>query len=204
MHRIISLYGHPVPVFILPIYLLYVSPAILWVFYRMEHGGFTPRVWWLTFLGSAVFALCFEPPFINTGIRTYYGNNQPMRILGLPFWWIITNEAMLMCSGVLCWAMYRHILKPWRPGAVWLLVVRVPASVFGIHTAMLAPIFAALNTSDSQLVTNVASLASNILAVLGLLIAARITIHQPHASVTHELQAPLVGGDRVLQEGTTS
>jgi hypothetical protein len=194
MHEIASLYGHPLPVFIVPIYLLYVSPNILWVFHRMENGGFTPRVWWITFLGSAVFAMCFEPPFINSGIWSYYGQNQPLRILGLPFWWIITNEAMLMCSGVLCWTIYHHVLKPWCPGAVWLLVVLVPASVFGIHTAMSAPIFAALNTSDSTAVNNLAAVASNALALLGLLIASRIAARHPQASVTQEPQTPARSG----------
>lgn len=194
-HTLLSLFGHPLPLFILPIYLLYVTPAILWTFYQMGNGGFTPRMWWGTFAVAALFALCFEPPFINTQMWYYYGDNQPFAILGLPFWWIITNEAMLMCVGVLCWAIYEHILKPWGRAATWLLVVLVPFSVFGIHTAFSAPIFAALNTYNSTTISNVGGVASNVLALIGLVIASRVAIRRTSHTPTSQVEPVPAGGN---------
>lgn len=150
-------FGRAVGLYMAPVYFFYFGVGIL-VTLRLIQGGVTVRRWWRWYAGTVAFGLLFEPLPILNGWWTYYGPNQPLKFFGLPIWWGVANTAAWLVTGTILYVLLsRRLLAGIGTLAV---IPLLPLIYMGSHTMMAFPIYVALNSSDSVVVTNLAQLAT--------------------------------------------
>lgn len=163
-------FGRAVGLYMAPVYFFYFGFGILMTL-RLIQGGVTVRRWWRWYAGTVAFGLLFEPLPILDGWWTYYGPNQPLKFFGLPIWWGVANTAAWLVTGTIL-----HVLLSRRllsgPGTL-AIVPLLPLIYMGSHTMMAFPVYVALNSTDSLVVTNLAQLVTIVAAVAAVWVCGR-------------------------------
>jgi hypothetical protein len=161
--NVYQLLGVKLPLFLILIYPVYVAAIVIWVFQSHQNKRLTSVLWWKVFVGSIIGAALFEPPFIHFGLWFYYGDNQPMKVFGLPAWWWFANPAALMCMGLLCSFVWNYLLDR---KFTFLLTILLPLSLFALHGSISAPLYFALNSSADISIANLGSMVTIALSFL--------------------------------------
>lgn len=152
-----SFYGIQMPLYLLFVYILYVGPFMLFIFDKMEKGSMTVSLWWKMFFITAFLALCFEPPAIHFGLWYYFGDNQPLKILGLPLWWIFVNVGALMLMTLTLYLIWRDLLG--RSHSYCFLIL-IPMGLYAFLGPLSAPAHLSLGTFTSKVGTIIGSVIS--------------------------------------------
>jgi hypothetical protein len=178
----VHVFGRVVGLYMAPVYFFYFGPGIL-ITMRLLANRVTERGWWRWYAGAVAFALVFEPLPILNRWWVYYGGNQPLKFFGLPIWWAFANTAAWLMVGALLHTLLRRGFLD-GPRALAILPL-LAVTYIGAHTTLAFPIYLALNSSDSRVVTNLGQLATIAVSLAaiwtcGRLLTARPT-HQPAA-----------------------
>jgi hypothetical protein len=164
-------FGRVVGLYMAPVYFFYFGVGIL-VTIRMIDSGVSARRWWQWYAATVAFGLLFEPLPILNGWWTYYGANQPLKFFGLPIWWAFANTAGWLVTGVI---MHLLISRRVLAGAGMLAIFPLMPVIFmGAHTTLAFPIYVALNSSASLVVTNLAQLFTIALSLAAIWICGRL------------------------------
>jgi hypothetical protein len=167
----VHVFGRVVGTYMAPVYFFYFGTGIL-ITMRMIAAGVTTRRWWQWYAGAVAFALAFEPLPIRNGWWTYYGPNQPLKFFGLPIWWAFANTGGWLVAGAIMHVLIsRRVLAGVGTLAIFPLM---PVIFMGSHTMMAFPIYVALNSSDSTLVTNAVQLATIALSLAAVWASGRL------------------------------
>lgn len=151
----LEILGIKLPLFLVFIYPVYITGMMTFVFDRMNQGTMTLDVWWKTAAVGIISAAAFEPPALYFGLWLYFGDNEPFRIFGLPFWWAFANPVAIITMGLLCFHFWNTLLKrKYTP----LVVLTLPITLFAVHTGVSWPVYLAINTTPDTTITNLAAL----------------------------------------------
>ncbi|MBT8340000.1 MAG: hypothetical protein HKP58_10410 [Desulfatitalea sp.] len=168
---VFSLYGIPMPLYLVLIYVVYVAPFMLFIFNSMEKGTMTPSLWWKMFFISVPCAFMFEPLAIHFGLWNYWGANQPMKILGFPLWWAFVNPTGLMIMTLTVYLIWRDVLHRQKAYTFCLLI---PLGLFAFLGCISAPAHITLHSYTSKTATIVGSLLSMAMSVFAIWIGQKI------------------------------
>lgn len=158
----IELLGVKLPWFLVFIYPVYIAGMVIFIYEHMLNGTLTRSLWWKVALGSILGAAAFEPPGLYFGLWLYFGDNEPFRIFGLPFWWAFANPVAILSISLFSYHVWSSLLnKRYAP----VLLVVMPMLLFAVHTAVATPVYFALNSTQDTVITNAAALATAALAL---------------------------------------
>lgn len=150
----IKAWGVSVPMFALPVYFWYMGGQAFLAYRLFERGVNTRGVFSLYVLG-AVTNMCLEIPALQFDLYTYYGN-QPFVLAKFPMWWVFVNALMPMMMAAVIYRL-EFLLIGVRRLLVIPLVWMLGAATNGLVGA---PVWVALNSDASALVTHLAALCS--------------------------------------------
>lgn len=161
----VTVFGQPIPVWTMLAYAGYFAiPVVLLIELMIARGKLSTKAWWITFFAAVVGACAVEVVFVNLGVWTYYGDNQPVKLLGtVPIWWGFVNASSILTVTALVYGLKTLILTP---KIEWLLVPLFPLIVFAAHGAPSLVAWFAISSSDSLLVTNGGAVVSTLLALV--------------------------------------
>lgn len=165
-----ELVGVKIPWFLVLIYPCYIAGAMIWVFDRLNSNNLSRATWWKFCAFGIISAAAFEPPALHFGLWTYYGDNQPFRLFGLPFWWAFANPAAIICMGMICYYAWDSLKR--RVGTPWLLAL-LPVSLFAVHTGVSAPLYLAINSTQNVAIVNAAAVMTAVLSLYALWLCSR-------------------------------
>jgi len=151
---IMTAFGRPTPLWMLPNYLFFFSLPALLLEQFVVRPDTTARKYWLTFVGVALFVAVFEQPGINGDIWRYYGT-QAFSINTYPVWVAFANAASLFVIAATVALLRRTIITP---RLAFLFVPIVPIVFIGTHVGGTLPIGAALYSTENQMVLDIAAL----------------------------------------------
>ena len=157
----VDLFGREIPLFIGLMYLCYIGPFVL-LFDELRRRGFTPRVWWSLWAGTALAIIVIEIAVMEIGAAWIYYGPQRTVVADLPVWTPITYVSFLfaIASGV-------HGLDRFlRPGDRWLIIPAVPALLAGAHVFTSLPGAAALYSTEDPTLILAGALGSIAVAAL--------------------------------------
>ena len=186
-HEAFAIFGLAMPVYLVFVYMCYFGLAVPWIMLRIERG-ITVRQLATIYAALVVSALAFEPvPVSGFKWWNYYGSNQPLKFFGTPIWWAFVNAMVIVGVAVIFQLLLTHVLR-----ADWQSVVFVPAAFFicaGLHESAGSPAYAAIGSNWRLAVTVPMSLLSCGLAVVYVLLLARL-VAVPKPARSHADQAP--------------
>lgn len=177
-------FGRPIPVWIVPTYIFFVGGQALYTLTRLEKGETMAGIWRLYGIYFVVNILLEEPP-LHFGLYTYYGA-QPFQPFLLPLWWPLINAAMPIVAATVIHCVRRHL----HGLRVLAVVPLIPMADIVANGTIGWPLWIALNSSDSLLVTYLAGGFSVLLAgILLYVIALAVGSDSPARSAsTDDLQ----------------
>jgi hypothetical protein len=171
-HTAFVIYGRPMPIYLVLVYMCYFGLAVPWLMKKLE-GGLTVRQIMTIYAGTVVFAAAFEPvPVSVFRWWNYYGDNQPLQFFGIPIWWFFVNAMVIVGLAMLFAVLRKHVLT-----ADWQSVAFVPAALLfcgALHHSAGIPIYTAIGSGWSSAVTIPMSLLSCALAVVWVYLMARL------------------------------
>jgi len=164
-----ELLGIKLPLFLIFVYPCYIAGLMIWVFDRLHNSRLSVAGWWKLAAFGAVAAALFEPPAIHFGLWLYFGDNEPLRFFGLPFWWAFANSAAIILMGLVCYSLWHNVMdRKYTPA----LLLILPMSLFAIHTSLAAPVYLTINSSADPTLNNLAALGTAGLSVFALWLGA--------------------------------
>jgi hypothetical protein len=147
-------FGRKIPTFINWVYLFYLSAPILWLMGRIR-AGVTVRQWWRYYAVGVVLCTSFELIPIHYKWWAYYGDNQGLRTLGFPMWWWFANPMCLFVMATVFHALRQRVISDRLSP---MLVPLWPMMFLATHGPVAIPIYTALNSTSSTVVTTFATL----------------------------------------------
>lgn len=160
-HEMLGWFGQHVPWMTWLIYMFYFSFAVPLLVQKLDRG-MTARG--LFGFYACVVAACaaFEPLFcnVNGSLRWwyYYGDNQALDFTGLPMFWWFANSMAVVGMGVVFHLLKKHTFT--RPAQQWLFVPLAPLLLFALHGSASAPVYTAIQSTDSEALSTLATLAT--------------------------------------------
>jgi hypothetical protein len=170
----VQMFGHSVPLWMLPVYYWFIGGQTLYVLHRLRNGATVRDMWKLYAVFCVADALLELPILYAGGVYEYFGH-QPFwnaDWFPLPGWYIVAN-GLLPVTAAAC-VLLLSGLGDRR--YLWTLPVAIPLSIFAVYASFAWPVWAALSAGSSEPVTSLAGLAMIALAlfVLSVLIAASV------------------------------
>lgn len=160
-HEMLGWFGQHVPWMTWLIYMFYFSFAVPLLVQWLDRGM---RMKTFFKFYACVVAACaaFEPVFCNAnlGVRWwyYYGDNQALDFTGLPMFWWFANAMAVVGMGAIFHLLKKHVFT--NNAQQWLFVPLAPLALFALHTSASAPVFTAIQATDSELLSSLATLAT--------------------------------------------
>jgi len=160
----IEMFGHSVPLWMVPVYYWFIGGQTIYVLRRLRAGATVGEMWRLYVVFCVMDTLLELPILYAGGVYTYFGD-QPLwhaDVFPLPGWYIFTNGLLPMTAAVAVLLLgalgdRRYLL---------LTPVAIPMSIFAVYAATAWPIWAALNADVSMAVRYVAAAVTIALALL--------------------------------------
>ena len=175
----LHVFGRKIPTYINWVYLFYLSTPVLWIMGRIR-AGVTARQWWRYYAVGVVLCTLFEPIPIHFDWWQYYGDNQALKIMGLPMWWWFANPMCLFVMAAVFHYLRQHVISERLSP---LLVPLWPMMLVAAHLPAGIPIYTALNSTSSTVVTTLATLLTIGLSFMMVWITGRLVVtEQPAAS----------------------
>jgi hypothetical protein len=188
---IANLMGRNVPLLNLTNYMVYFPGAIVAIHAALEKG-LTLRQWWKFASYGILLAWLFELYPVHAHWWYYYGEGQPLELLGLPLWWgPVAVLAVLGASG-LTFVIRHRVLQDRH---TWLLMPAIPLAVISTHMTASFPTFVALSSTDKTAITSSAALLTIAVALAMIhLIGTFVASDQvePSAESANDLPLPRV------------
>jgi hypothetical protein len=184
--------GVPQPVWVIAAYVLAYGCGGWWVAERVSRGGVTRRA--LAMMTAWIWLACtiFETAAFHLGAYEYFGD-QPLRVLGFPWWITMANAAFIVSTGIAVGGL-QPILRNTRAAVqVVLPAVLYPVAFCGITYGTS---FAAVDVLNTGLASGpwmtAAAVAANLLTLLALLLAVDLLSFAPdhRASLSRWLLRP--------------
>ena len=159
----ITMFGHSVPLWMLPVYYWFIGGQTIYLLKRMRSGATLGQMLKLSALFSFMDAVLELPILYAGGVYTYFGQ-QPFydpTWFPLPAWYIAANGVLPItaCAAVVL------VSSLGDRRAQWLIPVVIPMSVFAVYASFAWPIWAALNADVSMAVSYLAGTATVVMAV---------------------------------------
>jgi len=175
---VVDLYGRTLPLFANFTYLFYFPVVQVGVILLLERG--LPFRKWLTYIAIAVSgAALFELYPVHRKWWWYFGDGQPVSILGYPVYWAFCAEAAVTGGAAIIYLLRRNGYLPERRS--WLMML-LPASLTPmIHMAIVWPAHTAISSSTDLWVTTPAALATIVLACIMIALIGHIATKQSMA-----------------------
>ena len=168
---IVHVFDRPIPLWTMFAFALYFATPTIYFIEQIRKGKMTSKRWWGVYGFLIAFALIVEFIFVKIGIWSYYGDNQPMKVLGVPIWWGFVNASSILSVTLIVYLLDKYLLKN---NYTWLLLPLYPMIVWTAHGGPSFPAFATVSTSQSMTVTTIGSLLSILLSFLVVWLGARI------------------------------
>jgi len=167
---LLHMYGHFVPIWMLPAYYWFCGGQTLFAFLRIRRGATARDLWRLYWIFLGMDAVLELPLLYVSDIYTYFGN-QPFwwpPYFPLPGWYFFLNALLPLAAA----RAVAYLLSLNRPAYVWLIPVIIPMSLFATYGATAWPVWAALNSDVSRSVMNACGALT---IALGLFLAALLS-----------------------------
>lgn len=190
-------FGRKIPTYINFVYIFYISAPVLWLMGRIR-AGVTARQWWRYYAVGVVLCTSFELIPIQLDWWKYYGDNQAVRIMGFPMWWWFANPMCLFVMATVFHFLRKHVISDRLSP---MLVPLWPMVFVGAHLPAGIPIYTALNSSMSTVVTTTATFLTIGLSVMLVWITGRlVATEQPltSSSVTSRAGRPEPASEPVM------
>jgi hypothetical protein len=160
-HTAFTLFGRAMPVYLVLVYMCYFGIVVPMLMKRFEDGVTKKQV--MTYFGLVVaMAAVFEPIPVALDWWTYYGDNQPLKVLGIPMWWWFANAAAVVGTAAVFAALRKHVFT-----ADWQSIFFIPLSLATCaawHLTAAFPTYAAIAVNASSAVTIPMSLLTCVVA----------------------------------------
>lgn len=167
---IMTAFGRPTPLWMLPNYLFFFSLPSLLLEQFLMRPSVSARAWWLTYFGVAMFVAVFEQPGINSGVWRYYGT-QAFSINSYPVWVAFANAGSLFWIAAAV-ALLRRTIVP--PALSFLFVPIVPIVFIGTHVGGTLPVAAAIYSTTNQTIIDLAAVLAIAMCIMNVWIAHRL------------------------------
>jgi len=184
---VVDLYGRALPLFANFLYLFYFPVVQVGIVLLLERG-LAYRTW-LKFLGIAVVAAAlFELYPVSRKWWWYFGDGQPVSVLGYPAYWAFCAEAAVSGGAAIIYLLRRNGYLTNRRS--WLMMF-LPASLTPmIHMAIVWPAHTAISNSTNLWATTPAALLTIVLACTMIALIGRIATKQSMADKLKRDAAP--------------
>ncbi|MEQ9450555.1 MAG: hypothetical protein RJQ07_03130 [Pseudomonadales bacterium] len=156
-----SAFGRDLPLYANFVYMFYFPVAAVLI-HQAIRKGVTTRQWFNWMLFGIPLAFVFELYPVSQRWWYYYGEGQPLSILGLPMWWSFAATMAVTCSSALSLVVVDRFMQGRHS---WSIMLVMPLSVVGLHMFVSFPVVTALSSSTSLLVTTPAALITMALSV---------------------------------------
>lgn len=103
----------------------------------------------------------------------YYGDNQPLAFTGLQMYWPFISATCVFATAAVFHLTRRHLFAG-DDRKAWLFVPVGPLVTWAVHGSASAPVFAALSSGGSEVVTTITSLVTIALSIAYFRLAARL------------------------------
>lgn len=181
----VELFGHSVPLWMLPVYYWFIGGQTIFLITRIRAGTSLRGMLKL----SAGFALAdglLELPILYAGgVYTYFGH-QPFYDAGwfpLPGWYIVANGVLPITAAAA--VVLLGSLQDRR--ARWLIPLAIPMSIFAVYASFAWPVWAALDANMSTFVSYAAGTATILLALLVETVLTAVCVRQIQAGTLDTL-----------------
>ena len=193
-HEMLTWFGQHVPWMTWLIYMFYFSLAVPLLVQRLDRG-MTVKSFVKFYACMVAACAAFEPLFCNVraGIRWwyYYGDNQAFDFTGLPMFWWFANAMVVVGMGVIFHLLKKHVFT--NNAQQLLFVPLAPLVLFAIHGSASAPVFIAIQSTDSELLSSLATLVTIGISLFYVWLMAKSACVTRAASAAHrDASRPLV------------
>jgi hypothetical protein len=147
---LLVMYGHHIPLWMLPVYYWFIGGQTLLVVQRVRAGARIADLWRLYGLFCVMDFLLELPILYIGGVYTYFGN-QPFwskTWFPLPGWYAALNGLLPLAAVV----AVLLLLSLKGRGHVWSIPLAIPMAIFAVYAATAWPVWAALNSNTGRAV----------------------------------------------------
>jgi hypothetical protein len=145
---LLVMYGHHIPLWMLPVYYWFIGGQTLFVVQRVRAGARVADLWRLYGLFCVMDFLLELPILYIGGVYTYFGN-QPFwsrTWFPLPGWYAALNGLLPLAAA----AAVLLMLSLKGRGHVWSIPLAIPMAIFAVYAATAWPVWAALNSNAGR------------------------------------------------------
>jgi hypothetical protein len=171
---LVTMFGHSVPLWMLPVYYWFVGGQTLYVLSRLRRGATARDMWRLYAFFCAMDAVLELPILYAGGVYTYFGH-QPFFNAGwfpLPGWYILLNGVLPMAAAAA--VLLLGSLDDRR--YTYAIPIAIPMAIFAVYASFAWPVWAALNAKVSTFVTYLAGTATIALALFVRQVLANVSV----------------------------
>ena len=205
---LLVMYGHHLPLWMLPVYYWFIGGQTLLVVQRLRSGARARDLWRLYGLFCVMDFLLELPILYIGGVYTYFGN-QPFwshTWFPLPGWYVMLNGLLPLAAA----GAVMLLLSFKGRGHLWSIPLAIPMAIFAVYAATAWPVWAALNSDVSRAVSYLCGALTIALGaftarvlITALTRGAPVEVTVPARQHTDERRAPApqavvapMGGDR--------
>jgi hypothetical protein len=160
---LVTLFGHSVPLWMLPVYYWFIGGQTLFVLHKIRAGWSANRLFTL-YAGICAMDAVLELPILYAGgVYTYFGH-QPFwnaTWFPLPAWYIVLNGVLPFAAAAAVLGLRALGGRRYEP----LIPLGIPTAIYAVYPAFAWPIWAALNAASGPMVTWIAGAATILLGV---------------------------------------
>ena len=169
---IFAAFGRELPLFAITNYMTYFPVARVTI-YGALNRGITYQQWWKWVSIGIPLAFVFELYPVHARWWFYYGDGQPLAILGLPLYWSFCAVMAVMCTSAASFLIVKHFVGERRS---WVTIFTLPLGVVGFHMAVVFPVHTTISSTTNLAVTTIGALATIALALSMLALMGQIVI----------------------------
>ena len=171
-------FGRELPLFAITNYMTYFPVACVTIYGALSRG-ITYQQWWKWVRIGIPLAFVFELYPVHAHWWFYYGEGQPLAILGLPLYWSFCAVMAVMCTTAASFLIVRHFVGERRS---WVTIFTLPLGVVGFHMAVVFPVHATISSTNNLAVTTVGALVTIALTLSMLALMGQIVVRAQAAA----------------------
>lgn len=133
--------GVPIPMFVVMGYLCLFG-MMTWATVLFMERGPSKRQYWRFTAGTLITATVFEWVLLTTDVYVYYGDNQPLEVLGYPLYWMTINSGACSLAALVIYSFRRFFTGP----RAFVAIAITPTADGAVMLATGWPAFAAIHS----------------------------------------------------------